>query len=483
MSPASRALVAPLGRARFHWHALFVAGFALAAASVLALPINHDVSWYVAMAGQLRHGARLYVDIVEVSPPLIAWLNLPASAMAEWLGADAGAVFRAQVLALALGSVLATARIARLLDAPEWPARVVLCFATITAAGYDFGQREHLALLLALPYVAMAAVRAARVPHSRAFELAAAAAAAVGLSIKPHFAVVALLVESWVLLRRRAAPDGSAWTLAAVAALYVGAVLVFTPEYVAQARILSQIYAFGYLDISPIAFLGGANFQIGSICIALALVVRPAPRELRGSLLAAAAAFALAALAQAKGWSYHWYPFLALGLLLLALAAAAVLRHRAWFVPLAAVLVSALALATAPRRAVMANPFLPVLAPIVHELGGGPVLVFSNTWRVSYPLLTQPGLSNASRLPTAALLSAAIAAKHGSYEAHLRGVVAQDMQRQHPRVLICEDNPEGLPPGFDFISYMAQEPAFAREVPHYSLVRTVGRFRIYRRRD
>lgn len=435
------------------------------------------------MAGQVRHGARLYVDIIEVSPPLIAWLNMPGSAMAEWLGLDAGAVFRIQVLALALGSVVATARIASLLGTPEWPARVVLCFGAITAAGYDFGQREHLALLLALPYLAMTAVRASRVPHGRALELAAAAAAAVGLTIKPHFAAVALLVESWVLLRSRATPDASAYTVAGVMALYVAAVMVFAPEYVAQARMLSRLYAFGYLDISPFGFMSGVPFQIGSICIALALFVRPAPRELRVALLTAAAAFALSAVVQAKGWSYHWYPFLAIGLLLLALTAAAVLRRRPWFVPVTAVLLSALALVTAPRRGLNLNPFLPVLAPIVHELGGGPVLIFSNIVRVSYPLLTQPGVSNASRLPVAALLSAAIAAKHRGYEEYLRGIVAQDMQRQHPHVLICEDNPQGLPPGFDFIAYMAREPAFARELPNYRLVRTVGRFRVYQRQS
>jgi len=78
---------------------------------------------------------------------------------------------------------------------------LLLCFALVPAAGYDFGQREHLAVLMSLPYLAVAALRLQPAPVSRSWRSGVALVAAIGFAIKPHFLLVPALVEGLIFLR------------------------------------------------------------------------------------------------------------------------------------------------------------------------------------------------------------------------------------------------------------------------------------------
>src|SRR4051794_9271264 len=49
-------------------------------------PISPDVAGQFWIAHSMRSGARLYVDIVEVNPPLWFWMAMPIDALAEALG-------------------------------------------------------------------------------------------------------------------------------------------------------------------------------------------------------------------------------------------------------------------------------------------------------------------------------------------------------------------------------------------------------------
>jgi hypothetical protein len=46
---------------------------------VFRQPLNLDVAWYFVAARRWLDGARLYVDVLEVNPPLVIWLtSVPA---------------------------------------------------------------------------------------------------------------------------------------------------------------------------------------------------------------------------------------------------------------------------------------------------------------------------------------------------------------------------------------------------------------------
>ena len=74
------------------------------------------------------------------------------------------------------------------------------------AAGYDFGQREHLMAVAALPYLFLAARRIEGVPTGlRPDARRRRCWPALGFALKPHFLAIPGLVEALVLLHRGAA--------------------------------------------------------------------------------------------------------------------------------------------------------------------------------------------------------------------------------------------------------------------------------------
>lgn len=467
---------------------LAVASFAAGAAAVFQFPLNHDVSWIISIAQRVLAGEVLYVDVVELNPPLIVWLTLPLVAAAQLLHVDPGQLLRVVVLAVVAGVCASCARIVhgRLPPACEQALAPLTVYAAVVVAGYDFGQREHLAMLLALPYLALAVLRAQGEPTAARWRIAAAALASIGFVFKPHLLLVPLLVEAVVASRNRRWFDGTATTIGVAACLYAVAVLVFAPAYLHVASMVSAAYGTGYLGKSVFTFIGVKNFQVAALCIVFAAVVRPGPRALLQVLCAATAGFAASALLQAKGWSYHWYPVAALATVLFGLSAAQVLQRRAGdraplVVGLAVLALSTLSLLAAPRSGALENPMPAVFSPLVKRLGGGPVMILSNTVRASYPLVTERGVGAALSLPTMAVLSASILAGDRRLEAYLRAIVVRDMLRQAPRVLIVENAPEGMPPSFDFLEYLALDPAFRRELGRFQLVASVRGFRVYRR--
>ena len=49
------------------------------------LHLNLDVGWFLYVAGRIRDGATMYVDVVDVNQPLIAWLSLVPVLVADAL--------------------------------------------------------------------------------------------------------------------------------------------------------------------------------------------------------------------------------------------------------------------------------------------------------------------------------------------------------------------------------------------------------------
>src|SRR5713101_4776931 len=52
------------------------------------VPLNTDVSWLLTIGERVLDGQRLYVDIVEINPPMAVLAYLPGIAVARALGVD-----------------------------------------------------------------------------------------------------------------------------------------------------------------------------------------------------------------------------------------------------------------------------------------------------------------------------------------------------------------------------------------------------------
>ena len=54
--------------------------------AALRSPLKDDIAWLLYVAHRWMSGRELYVDVIEVNPPLIIWISAIPLAVARWLG-------------------------------------------------------------------------------------------------------------------------------------------------------------------------------------------------------------------------------------------------------------------------------------------------------------------------------------------------------------------------------------------------------------
>jgi len=152
--------------------------------------INHDCGWLLFAASRFLAGDALYSELIEINPPLIIYLNVPPAALASFTGLSVGAALNLWVASLLGLSLFLTSRIVRVGDFVRLMNPIALAavaFVLVVLVGRDFGQREHLMMILTLPYFAVVGQRVAGGDVRSKQALGAGLLAAVGFSLKPYF--------------------------------------------------------------------------------------------------------------------------------------------------------------------------------------------------------------------------------------------------------------------------------------------------------
>ena len=171
---------------------------ALGLAGELRSHAGADTGFLLDEAARVLDGARLYAHIVDVNPPLIVGFNMAAVLCARIFGISEILAYRLACIAAVFAGLTLTVWLLRRLLPDEIVLRrgivLLLVFVLFNLPGQDFGEREHLLLLLALPYLLLAAARAIgrEIPASHALVIGLLAGA--GLTIKPHFVLLWLAI-------------------------------------------------------------------------------------------------------------------------------------------------------------------------------------------------------------------------------------------------------------------------------------------------
>jgi putative flippase GtrA len=224
--------------ARKQWVGVLVALLAATAflAVYLGRSINHDTAWYLVAVRKWLSGATLYIDIVEVNPPLNFYLTVPVI----WLSDATGLTdTNAQYAVLAVLMMVSLIWIWGLLGRLSLQNRIfVVCgiaAGLIMVPGENIGQREHLLILFILPWVVAQFVM--ETPDGGKAALARAVFATIGICLKPHFLLYPIAVTICLMIRDRSLRpilSVSNITMACIGAAYVAAVVVLHPAYLAE---------------------------------------------------------------------------------------------------------------------------------------------------------------------------------------------------------------------------------------------------------
>ncbi len=293
--------------------------------------INHDVGWVLYSSGRLLDGGTFGREIIAANPPLIWWISAIPNAVARLTGLGALVVFRIGVLCL---SVLVVIDLYRKLS-EKTPALmfagILILFAAFVGYGAnrDFGQREHLAVILCVPYLVRAAELIDTGGTSNRTNWLASIGAGIGVAFKPHFVLIPIFVELFVALRLRSAKHlfrADLLVSTATIAAYILAVLVFARPYITEVipSVREVYWGFGW----PVGHVIWVNFEIVSLVVlAFAIVSLNRFPALATTTCLAAVGFLGAALLQKKGYSYHLYPASAFALVALVSTLSSAHRH------------------------------------------------------------------------------------------------------------------------------------------------------------
>lgn len=291
--------------------------------------LDTDVSWLLTVGEKMLDGQQLYVDIFEVNPPASVLIYLPGIIVARAFGLPVELVTTSLIFLLAGGSIWLSARLAlasNLIRDHRVPLLTVAAFALLLLPGACFGQREHVAVLTLLPFIAVLSARMKGSPVGLSAALAAGLGAGVTVAIKPHFAMAVAPMLILLMVRRRSVLAGmqpETWAAATVVVAYAFALFVFFPGYVTDALpLLKTVYlpargSFAEVWLSPAGLIFFVSCGMA--------VILERSRILRGrSLLlwVAALGFAAAMGVQGKGYLNHCYPLVALAILGLGLVLA-----------------------------------------------------------------------------------------------------------------------------------------------------------------
>jgi hypothetical protein len=501
------------------WSALLLAGLL----PPLFREANDNEAWALFLADRVLDGARHGADFFEINPPLFIWNSIPAVVVHRALGISSWVVFVLMVGAAAFGSLMLAARLLREMEPTAVQRRTLIlgaAFAFLILPRADYSEREHLALILTVPFVLLAGRRIAHVRTGVALGVVTGLVAGIGFSLKPHFLLPWLLFEVYLISRvgrdslRRPELHG----VIGLGMVYAVVVATTVPDYLPMALRLRPVYA-EYLNIG----LGAAALQAGPflllICGYAGVVRLVAVRQdpLRNVFTIAFTGYLVAAVFQGKGFGYHYLAAWGFGILVLLrgwqtrpaqinwLPSGIVLRlgfALLLAVPMYQMGDAVLELSGARASRFHYDPNYPLLLPRMRRLAAGEtVIVLSSTPRSAWPLVVDAGARWGSRYmslwPLASLYRNEVMKtpahvlyprsfeRRTGFERRFNNEIVEDFDHYRPRVMLVllpDSTPEApIPHRFDYLSYFRADPRFRALVANYSEVERIGGYAIWMR--
>lgn len=517
--------------------ALFVASGITLVAGLGVVPsylgwLNHDVGWFLYLAEELVRGADLYREYLEVNPPLAIWVHLPPVLLATVINVGPHQLFPVYVTLLAIGSLELCAIMLRSTFPTDslFPSvsLIVIALVFFMLPGYDFGQREHLTLLLITPYLLASAFRPPGWDTGpRWTTYLVALLGGIGFMMKPYFLLAWIAVEL-VALRRYSVSTlvGRHRNRVVVGLLfaYGAAVLLLEPDYLALVGELSGVYT-----AFPVRPWYAEVIHETTLTTAAVLVVALTTCRLTGCvgdravLVGGASAFAflLAAIIQNASWGYHFLPARGVTVLFVFYCSYRVLSDRrdglAWTGSLATRVAGyallfcagALAIQLASATGIAVKRIAGIANPPGHQLKeavarwtepGDRFAVLSTYLSTSFPLVNESDLewvlSEPSLWWVVAVYSTADPSgtkiEHRappemgrSERAFYLGVIDR-LATRSPSVLAIatpEANGEDFTPGYslDIVSYFRQDSVFDSLMKRYRQIGVIDGFGLYLR--
>lgn len=302
----------------------------------LRSPLKDDIAWLLYVARRWMAGSELYIDVVEVNPPLIVWISAIPLAIARWL--DIGSQFVAMPVFVAgvLGCAWWTAGLLCPrggLFAERLPVFATIGSCLLILPAGDLGQREHLLVAAFMPYLVLFARSIDGKPAPLAATLAAGALAGLGCALKPRYGAVFAVLECLAFTRGlrpwRWMPIAAGGTLVTYGAM----VAILCPAYLRRA-VPMALALYGATDVPFVNLLADSTMLLSGQAVAIGLfwLRRRSLTDynLMLTLMVFSATSTVVCFIDGKDWYYHRLPATVITVLALLLWIATEIAQRHW---------------------------------------------------------------------------------------------------------------------------------------------------------
>ncbi len=480
---------------------LLGAALAIMLFAVMRTPLKDDIAWLLYVARRWMAGRALYVDVVEVNPPLIVWLSAVPIQIGGWFDIDPQRIAMPFFIVSVMGCAWWAAALLRSrggLFADRLPVFAVIGSVLLIVPAADLGQREHLLVAAMLPYFVLFAGALDRAPPKRIIGIAAGILAGLGCALKPRYAGVFVALECVALLQGlrpwRVMPIAAATTMA----LYGAAVALTCPAYLTRAVPLA-LALYGGTDVPFTSLLVDSLPLILGEVIALLLwhhARKDLPeRNLLLTLVAFAAASTVICFIDGKDWFYHRLPATIVTVLALLCWAISTWLHRhsesrSLRLPMAMAGIAAMVFSVTafqrlePEVALAMEPEVTTvqkLEQIVRQQHARTYIAFSEWIALGFPVVNNTGVAWASRFDSMWALKGELWRARfdpaGTKEFPIRRWVAHDFIAGCPDIAVVDTRETT-----DYIRVLSvADPSFARVWTRYKPIASFDGLTVYRR--
>jgi hypothetical protein len=386
----------------------------------LRSPLKDDIAWLLYVARRWMAGRELYIDLVEVNPPLIVWISAIPLELARWL--DVGSQFVAMpvFVAAVLGCAWWTASLLRTqggIFGERLPVFAVVGSALLILPAADLGQREHLLVAAFMPYLVLfarsldAKGNANAKPGQIVAWMLAGVLAGLGCALKPRYCAVFAVLECLALTRGlrpwRVMPFAAGITLVG----YAGLVALLCPAYLRHAVPLA-LALYGATDVPFLTLLTESALLLCGEAIAIGLLWLRRRTLTDYTLMLTLVVFAATSTAicfvDGKDWYYHRLPATVITVLALVLWSATELVQRGrkvrWPLVVACLAVGVFCASSIrrlePEAVEMVEPgqtTVDRLEQIIRAEHARTYIAFSEWIALGFPVVNETGVTWASR--------------------------------------------------------------------------------------
>ncbi len=484
--------------------------FALSLYIQFHLYLNWDSTWLLEASSRLLAGGDYHTRFVDPNTPLIIYLGIIPVLMTKLTGLSIEWSMRLFTYLIALASMALCSELLKILLPKDSNSRslflIGLALGFLVLTNTDFGQREHLMVMLILPY---AVLRSSEELNGIRLKILVGLLAGIGFALKPQFLIPFVIMELCRLRRVKKikllfTPD--LITIIAIFFIYLAATIHFNPEYFSFTFPLTTIFYSRFPHASTEALLYNSDAQVILITLVLSRVTTfPESKvltTLQKNLIDLNLIFLGLYLLQGLAWQYHLLPSLVCSLLLLILNFQAFMQKNKFSFLLSFVIVGIAMLLKITVVSTLngiynkTQPKSPInqIIAAVNELHPHYYMVWTTTVNPTPILMNYTTAKLASRFSGMWLVPAihqqSLEPSNPKNESQLKWrkkllykIVIDDILQFKPEVILVDvsDEKAYLKGRFDYIEFFNEDPQFRKIWGSYKFKKRVLNFDLYQR--